>query len=149
MPNWCMNGLTISHSDHEKVQEFADAYNSGKTCEHYIPCPENKDWYDWNISNWGTKWDFGAESEHDRVVVDDGKVIVGFNTAWSPPIDFYAHLRKLGYRVEASYFEPGMAFCGKWIDGLDAYVDYGEDHNDIPSDLWDEFAMAEFFEEFD
>ena len=57
MPNWCLNKLTISHEDRSKVMEFVHAYKEGKVCEHYLPRPEDQDWYEWNISNWGTKWD--------------------------------------------------------------------------------------------
>jgi len=48
-------------------------------------------WYDWNVRNWGTKWDVGVGDDneypdttmerHDKV----SAVIYNFNTAWSPP----------------------------------------------------------------
>ena len=108
MPNWCMNNLTISHADLAKVQEFADAYNSGETCQRFIPRPEsvnNKDafaedgWYTWNVNHWGTKWDFGKDKLDDPLVVQDGLASISFDTAWSPPIQFYDRLVELGYNV--------------------------------------------------
>jgi len=150
MPNWCMNNLTVSHSDKAMVQKFADAWNSGNTCQHFIPMPEGEDWYSWNISNWGTKWDFGKEEYHDPAEVkqngDKYEVCVGPNTAWSPPLDFYNHLVKLGYGVHASYFEPGMGFCGIYHDGHDNYIDYGDDKDSIPVGVWNDFGLADFFE---
>jgi len=38
-------------------------------------------WYDWNIRNWGTKWD-ACEC---RLIEDSGRALTyEFNTAWSP-----------------------------------------------------------------
>ena len=61
MPNWCMNTLTVSHTDKDMVQKFADAWNTGAVCEQFIPKPPEEDWYSWNVSKWGIKWDFGKE----------------------------------------------------------------------------------------
>jgi hypothetical protein len=145
-----MNSLTVSHSDKSMVQKFVDAWNSGNTCQHFIPMPEGEDWYSWNISNWGTKWDFGKEEYHDPAEVkqngDKYEVCVGPNTAWEPPIIFYNHLVKLGYRIHASYFEPGMGFCGIYNDGYDNYIDYGDDKDSIPVGVWNDFGLADFFE---
>lgn len=149
MPNWCMNNLTISHDDPEKLQEFADAYNSGNTCNHYLPLPDGEDWYNWQCNNWGTKWDFGKDEYYDPAKIEDGNVVVSFNTAWSPPIQFYEKLVELGYNLRATYFEPGLAFCGIWDNGVDNYIEYGDmDKEDaIPVALWNEYGMADFFEE--
>lgn len=165
MPNWCLNNLTVSHTDESMVQKFADAWNSGSVCDHYLPTPRNESlqfiedetspdyWYTWNINNWGTKWDFGKEEYHDPAVVKKNgnkyEVCVSPNTAWSPPIGFYNHLVDIGYNVHASYFEPGMAFCGIWDNGVDNYIEYGgvDDKRDvIPVALWNEYGMDEFFE---
>lgn len=156
MPNWCMNNLTISHDDPAKLQEFVDAYNSGETCQHYIPHPpeimksmedpKNNDWYSWRCNNWGTKWDFGLEEYGEPAKVENDAVCISFNTAWSPPIEFFDKLYSLGYNVHASYWEPGMGYCGLYKDGIDNYIGY-EDHDEIPVGLWNEFGMAEFFEE--
>jgi hypothetical protein len=157
MPNWCMNNLTISHDDPAKMQEFADAYNSGQTCDHYLPVPKeyyedagaNPRWYNYCWNTWGTKWDFGKEEYCDPAVIEDGKVVVSFNTAWSPPIQFYEKLTELDYNVRGSYFEPGMEFCGIWSNGVDNYIEYGDMQKEeaIPVALWNEFGMEEFFEE--
>jgi hypothetical protein len=155
MPNWCLNNLYISHSDPAKLQEFVDAYNSGHTCEHYLPVPKKEDgtvfddWYDWCINNWGTKWDFGRDEYYDPAKIEGGNVVVSFNTAWSPPIQFYEKLVELDYNVRGSYFEPGMAYCGIWDNGIDNYIEYGgvDDKRDvIPVALWNEYDMGEFFE---
>ena len=47
-------------------------------------------WYDWNVRNWGTKWDVGNQDNdslyNDTYIEETEKsIIYGFNTAWSPP----------------------------------------------------------------
>ena len=41
-----------------------------------------KDWYDWSINNWGTKWD---ASTQDIDEMDGNWLSIRFDTAWSPP----------------------------------------------------------------
>lgn len=45
-----------------------------------------KDWYDWNIANWGTKWN-ACHSQIEEV--EDEYLNVRFDTAWSPPLDWF------------------------------------------------------------
>lgn len=153
MPNWCANTLTLTHRNKNKLQEFCDAYNSGAVCNHYIPKPEGlgDGWWDWCIANWGTKWDFGKDDySESAVVIDDGdgyyKTMIQFQTAWSPPIGFYNKLQKMKFMVYATYFEPGMAFCGIYDNGVDDCISYTS-REEIPDILWDEYGMADFFEE--
>jgi hypothetical protein len=42
-----------------------------------------KDWYDWSVANWDTKW---PETETSMTRQDDDCVGFRFLTAWSPPI---------------------------------------------------------------
>lgn len=157
MPNWCMNNITVSHKNKKKVQRFVDAYNKGGLMNEFLPIPEgysnNGAWYDWCISNWGTKWDVGKEEYEDPIVmkkvsVESGtfyEVSLSPDTAWSPPVDFYNHLMELGYNVHASYFEPGMCFCGIYHNGHDNYVEYN-DKDMIPVAIWNEYELDNFFE---
>lgn len=155
MPNWCQNNLTIRHDDRSKVIEFVLAYKEGKACEHYLPVPKNDDgtvfdgWFDWCINNWGTKWDIGSDNDetyglHPTVV--DNQATMSFDSAWSPPVGLYKKLHELGFSVDATYFEPGMAYCGIWEDGEDYYVEYT--HKDmIPRRIWLDYNLDEFFDE--
>lgn len=48
-------------------------------------------WYSWNISNWGTKWDIGIRDDDkypDTELLEetDTSLIYKFQTAWSPPL---------------------------------------------------------------
>jgi hypothetical protein len=81
-----------------------------------------KNWYDWAVANWGTKWDFTSRDNGEAAVSDDGRSVqLSFNTAWSPPIAFYQRMEELGFKVNAFYFESGMGFCGRYSEGMDDY----------------------------
>lgn len=91
-----------------------------------------KDWYDWCVDNWSTKWDFGrADSSGPAAEIKtneegDEYVELSFDTAWAPPLGFYAHLTAQGFKVKAYYFEGGVGFCGIWHDNLDDAIDIRE-----------------------
>jgi len=147
MPNWCMNKLTISHPNPNMVDRFEKAYNLGKTCSEFLPLPEGEDWYNWQINNWGTKWDIGSDNNEAhglKPTVVGNQATMSFDSAWSPPVGLYEKLQELGFSVEATYFEPGMAYCGIWRDGDDHYVEYT--HKDmIPKRIWNDYNLDEFF----
>ena len=155
MPNWCLNKLTVEHSDPAMVERFVNAYNKGKACNEFVPMPEgyleNGKWYDWSIDNWGTKWDIGADVGTDReeryglkATVVGNQVNCSFDSAWSPPIGLYNALTDLDYNVRASYFEPGMAFCGIYDNGVDNYMEY-RTKDMIPVAIWNDFDCEVFF----
>ena len=160
MPNWCLNKLTVSHTDKTAMERFVNAYNKGSVCNEFIPEPKDigDDWYMWRVNNWGTKWDVGADIGTEKeeryglkaTVVDwnNGKSIeanCSFDSAWSPPIEFYDKLVELGYDVHASYFEPGMTFCGIYHNGADNCIDYRGDKDLIPVAIWNEFDCESYF----
>ena len=37
----------------------------------------------------------------------------------------YEALLADGFTVDAMYYEPGMGFCGRWVDGHDDYYELG------------------------
>jgi len=162
MPNWCLNNVTIAHDDPAKLTELLDAYKRGELMEHFLPTPRDpedptkllgvgipvtiggNDWYNWRVANWGTKWDVGGE---DAFYSDNPEgLVLSFDTAWSPPIEFYSFMKsEHGFDIRASYFEPGMEFCGDWIDGMDNY--YECEWRDFPDHLIQEYNMHEFYED--
>jgi len=157
-----MNNVTITHDDPAKLNELLDAYKRGELMEHYLPTPrdpddptkllgegkpttfDSKDWYNWRFSNWGTKWDIGGEDEFYSENPEG--LVLSFSSAWSPPIEFYSFMkREHGFDIRASYWEPGMAFCGDWIDGMDNV--YEGEWRDFPDHLIQEYNMEEFYED--
>jgi hypothetical protein len=177
MPNWCNNTLTLKHEDASMLDRFVKGYEADGVFGEFLPIPEElkggtapyrgdeaegkrlleaygaADWYEWCVKNWGTKWD----------ITDDGSgytrpnpntLSVGFDTAWAPPIQFYEYLESLGFRVEATYFEPGMGFVGSYVDGMDDYYDYsGMDSEEaegyIPDYLNEQYGITEMMREFE
>lgn len=70
-------------------------------------------WYEWMLAEMGTKWDVGEEGFDCGYKPGDTEITLTFDSAWSPPSEFYAKMTdELGYDVKAYYYEPGMAFCG-------------------------------------
>lgn len=144
MPNWCSNTVYLKHKDPAMLQKAADGFNGEGLFAAFLPTPpkllEDESWYNWNLENWGTKWDVSAGEYDEQAVVEFNQLNIAFHSAWSPPIAFYDHLVELGFDVNAYYYEPGMDFCGHWVNGEDeAY----ERTTDIPEDIDREFSISE------
>lgn len=109
-----------------------------------------KDWYDFCVSQWGTKWDIGRGDGYRTMLIKDIKnksITVGFDSAWSPPIGAYEKLVEMGFSIRAMYYEGGCAFCGIWEDGEEEFYEI-EGNSDwvklnIPKELDDEFCISE------
>lgn len=46
-------------------------------------------WYDWNVRNWGTKWDACDANYDDNTEDENPNLYYAFNTAWSIPEQIY------------------------------------------------------------
>jgi hypothetical protein len=116
-----------------------------------------KDWYDFCVARWGTKWDVGGDSAYsDPVELKEGQndVTLGFDSAWSPPVGVYEAMVEQGFSVRAYYYEPGMAFAGVWWDGDDNYFEYGglnseQIKEELPSELDECFGISESVAEWE
>jgi len=157
MPNWCNNNITISGPTETIQQLWEDATqeNSG-LLSAIVPQPDNlfkgsigaaereqcaeqgiPNWYDWNISNWGTKWDVSTEGLEFTDHGDGTASIDGwFESAWAPPIEAYNTFcdDMDNCSLEASYHEPGMDFAGFYVDGDDEYLENLHEEFELPED---------------
>jgi len=178
MPNWCNNGITLKHKDPAMLdrvvkatdgllmeflptpqaltETMAGSYgDTEKQAALEAKEAENlklygyKNWYDWNVANWGTKWDFSLDSVER---IDENTVQASFDSAWAPPIDAYVKLLALGFEIEAFYYEPGMGFVGKFTgdeeDYFDDYFEYSGEtsatiREAIGAELDDYFGISE------
>ena len=146
MPNWCNNNLTLVHDDPAMIKRAYDALERQEFLQEFIPVPEDLqivagrlgdgdeqrelerktaenvakygygNWYDYCVGEWGTKWDVGDQGCSD--IHPDGRMLhTSFDSAWSPPVNAYEKLERLGFRVNALFYEGGMAFAGSYCDG--------------------------------
>ena len=181
MPNWCNNNLTLEHEDPAMITRARDALLRGEFLNEFIPVPadlqivagsvgdpveqaelerktaENVEkygygnWYDFCVGEWGTKWDVGCEGSTD--VHPDGKMLhTYFDSAWSPPINAYSKLEELGFKVNAMYYEGGMAYAGAYGDGNDEEINLdGMSADDIEQhypEIDEAFGIAESIREY-
>jgi len=114
-----------------------------------------KNWYDFCVNSWGTKWDVDP---YDKVEYDDqhdkNGITFGFDSAWAPPAGVYEALMDQGYSVRAYYYEPGMCFAGIHDENGDDCYDIGgmtsETVKDaIPEDLDEMFGISECIAEYE
>jgi len=178
MPNWCYNNATFSHEDSKEIQRLAKAYNEGKFFNEFVPMPPElleeaptgdgwqerqaeitkrnaeqfgySSWYDWAVSNWGTKWEPDTDGmDNVEVAEGDTSVDLSFDTAWAPPIEFYREMSDMGFTITAYYNEEGMAFCGKYTtEDDDEVYEYGdmsadEIRENVPSDIDEAFGISD------
>ena len=159
MPNWVYNTMTVTGAEETvarfiedvakprpfKVKDTEDDLvieekSNGPLSFWSTLAPENiegyfrgTNWYNWNIENWGTKWD-AQFSEFDDY--GNGQACYSFSTAWSSPDGFYKAASKKWPTLEFSvYWEEEQGF-GAEFDIKDGVVsnlsewDTPESHQD-------------------
>lgn len=120
-----------SHSDPAKQAALEEQSDYNRESYGYA------NWYDFAVAEWGTKWDIGneqvdwsttAKNEWDESA--EAELTFNFDSAWSPPIEIYEELTRLGLQVVATYWEPGMDFAGVYdndgdrqYEGMDKQAD--------------------------
>lgn len=95
-------------------------------------------WYDYCVNEWGTKWDVGGDDLGPAQDIPNG-LLMQFDSAWAPPVAAYEKMTDLGFSIRATYYEPGMAFCGIWEDGDDQFYEIGGMSSNEVEDLLPEF----------
>lgn len=130
--------LTTSYGDEAKQKAVNELKKEMQAKYGY------SSWYDWQVANWGTKWDL---CDVTATLAHEDTVLLHFDTAWSPPVEAYAKLEELGFSVLAYYYEPGMCFAGIYQDGNeDFYSEWGnsrEGKKILPQELDDTFGITE------
>ena len=49
-------------------------------------------WYNWRLEKWDTKWDV-PKDDIEITEINNGCIVIGFDTAWCPPYSIYKKLR--------------------------------------------------------
>lgn len=155
MPNWCQNEVEIT-GDEATIKQVADIINANEEqlfqMNDFVPMPQHLDgttspdgsdnfqealngnrsidytnWYDWRLANWGTKWDLDENTQHD---ISDGRISLGFDTAWSPNDEFWVMFsqRYPSLVIKHNYLEEGMCFIGEatYTAGEEVYNHHSE-----------------------
>ena len=183
MPNWCNNVLTLEHEDPQMIARANEALNRGEFLQEFVPVPEELkntmagsfgddekqaeleaqtrrniekygygNWYDFCVGEWGTKWDVGGDGQSD-IDPTGTTLFTSFDSAWSPPVNAYARLEALGFRVSAMFYESGMAFAGTYEDGsCDDFSLEGMSADEIERDypeLDEAFCISESIREYE
>jgi hypothetical protein len=173
MPNWCNNNIDIT-GPADKIKALWDAAQAedGGLLNAMVPMPvELKDtvkgsngdavnWYDWSVTNWGTKWDVDLEGIEYTDNEDGTASISGyFDSAWAPPVEAYNRFLEANEdcSLTASYYETGCDFAGLYDNGDDEHLENLRDEYDLPEDeqsdlfkrLDEEYALSEQFAEYD
>jgi len=111
-----------------------------------------KNWYDFCVNEWGTKWDIGADGNPAEDIPSG--LMLTFDSAWSPPIGAYEKLLDQGFEIRAMYYEPGMAYAGIWDNGDDQFYEYGgmtseRIAEELPEVLDEAFGISESVAEWE
>jgi len=146
MPNWC-NCSVVINGPKPVIDEIKEilAGEEAPLLQWMCPRPATQDanWYDWNVNNWGTKWDVGSVWIGDDT--EEDSIQFSFDTAWAPPVAAFRAWAERDGRVayRLTYMEPGMAFVG-WdsYDGESFDEDYVEQGDD--EERYWEMAAEEF-----
>ena len=158
MPNWCSNNLQITGTKEEiadiaakleacKGQDFFDLFT-----RNAHEASADDDWYAYNLANYGCKWNCNA-NDWDVESGDGTTISISFDSPWCPPDKIFEQLSQEYESVLAYYYEPGMAFCGRFEDGFDNQYEIPssseEVRDTIPDDIDEMFSISEQMEDYE
>jgi hypothetical protein len=75
-------------------------------------------WYEWAIANWSTKW--GAY-EAKLLLESPTKLVLQFNTAWSPPSAIFDKLTEMGLNVNCFWQDEDVSNFGEYGSPYDVF----------------------------
>lgn len=143
MANHCQNVTFFTHSDKNLIDKIQTIVQSEKVHNELFETFASE-------QTWGTSGYRGTSlvTRHS-----DDCVEVHFDTAWSPPIEFYGIMESLGFTIDAYYYEPGMMFCGEYHDYGHSEYDLIMDENwiaeNIPTEMDEMFGISECLDDFE
>lgn len=157
MPECILESLKFGDISYitEKRTPEQEAEEKAKQKANETLCLEetgHKNWYDWSVANWDTKWNayscYTLEDDFNKV---EDLTDLGFQTAWSPPINVIRNLAKLtGESFRMSYFDEGWMFAGEYLVDADGseHDNCYDDMDNIPegTELWEECDLASYYE---
>lgn len=101
-----------------------------------------KDWYDWSIRHWGTKWDT-YDVRWKSANAKSGMIKVEFNTAWSPPLPALTALcEKMAVSAAIGYVDEGGGFSDYALIDSEGIIDEDVGGGLRGRALWSEVKAA-------
>lgn len=104
------------------------------------PADEEDNWYEWNSSHWGTKWDLSDVSFE----IEGREITLTGNTAWGPPIALLDYLNEIGFEIYADHISLENQNWGYTEDGHTTahqlyrdWFDEEDEEDDIATLLFD------------
>lgn len=142
------NGMDYLLGDDKKKEEVKSWYKKDKDNKKFDEAIkfgkialENKKkygyptWYEWNIANWGTKWD---TCDCETPEMDNDTIILDFQTAWSTPFEVFQNLSKQypNIIIDVEYADEDLGSnCG--VYGFEDGTHYEESRDyDFACKLW-------------
>ena len=152
MPNWCNNTFNVEGEKEaiDNFEAFLNEKNGKDWFNFFAPTPvelKEDGWYEWNVSNWGCKWNCDAQ-DWSR---DGNTISFWFDSPWGPPVELYYKIEQAGLTVKAEYMEEGMRFVGEFVGGSDETYEYQdvEDLDNIPDNLVENWNLHDQFENWE
>lgn len=124
MPNWTLNRLVLTLPYPKRWESFEmrqtrweifrnlkykfENLNIDDQNEYFTeffniikprPKEQEENWHDWNICNWGTKW----EPKFYDIEIENNTMTFKFETAWSFPHSIYLYLERLNFEIHYSH----------------------------------------------
>lgn len=141
---------TLEHKDHTNNELLfgtkADVYAYGKRALDNYEKYGAKDWYDWCIENWGTKWN-ACETQID----DLNTAEVYFDTAWSSISELVEKLaaQHPECRFEYEYAEEQVGLYSGYRNFENGILCDGEDYPTLSKEAYEmHFALWGMYEGF-
>lgn len=123
------------YGDNPVFEKHEDVINYGKQIYENIRDYDCKDWYDWRVEHWGTKWNSYGNEQY----MFPNLTTLKFETAWNIPYNFYVKLYEVIHR------DCKSLNCNIRYANEDYYSGIGE----IADITGDKVKMLDYLEEYE
>ena len=112
MPRWRDAELAEASSDEVRLRMQAENAAAVDAEVSLLEQTGAKDWYDWSLKNWGTKW-----PDHSRPPeLRPRSMTMSISTAWGTPLAGLIKISEMtGLTISGRWFEAGMGYQGRFV----------------------------------
>ena len=123
----------------DQIEYFTEFFNIIKP----RPKEQEDNWHNWNICNWGTKW----EPKFYDIEIENNTMIFKFETSWCHPEGIYIYLERLNFEIHyshASFENCDYGWGGNEWDEDHYYETLDFDYEDLHEEFKDEDEIYYF-----